>query len=1050
MKHSIKDRLYYFFAEKNWGVRREYGPYVDAHQEEHKKHRVKHWWILFKLNFHYRILRKKTFMLDFSSSPKASASKSPAPKKPDQVTYLSPQNRRYDRYRFIHEIWNTTGATPELIETLKLWEQSWWCWKNDKPDIFLMYICCLLETGERDEAKRVLKKYIANKGFAEIWRYMPVAQLFVEMGYKDSTIEKSAYIFDRFEKNRAEHTFEKLLTGKSIAVVGNGPSETGKNRGEEIDSHDIVIRMNNYQIDGFENDYGSKTSVWVRNAHRSLIDKDMIEDVDYVLWESDYWHIHIQLNHLDLMYRDVLIAEDKIGYMYGLRNEICSNSSVLNPTTGMQLVYFLEKNRNMFAKIDYYGFSFMDPTSNSSYGHYYNEPTSASTDHQPHIEIAYMRELVFGKQDSRQSVSRIDGNNRCKIYACAFRDYDVKKGHTGGPGGVLAMQQELLGSAYKNCPIQYLFQPPKITYPPEVQAQINSVAGKLRGVIQGAYFIQSHPTIKRDLNNGNSVVLICHDLGTAYGAFLSGLKYSVVYHQQGSILNEMIATGVTPTAEEIKLMNKIERRTLEHAERVYFPSLGAQQVLINTSENVAASDKIPYSEFALYNTIPDAHETLNDDELLKQLGIPQIDRQSTEIFFSCGDFNNEKGMERIPPFLEEYAKSTDKKVVWIAIGSAGAHEIFKNLETESSSYSFKSYLFGKRTDHDTLLALMNYCDYYIMMHRNSIFDLATLESMRAGAALILSPTGGNLEFNVNNNVVFVDDSNYSTAIAEVHNRDYKAWSKSNVDAFNTYFSHKRFAENYRKALDTLLDSVNYQPPAIPCKESDDRITVTGIFTENYRSVVELQIRSCKDNYNFDYRYITDEEWAKARTSKEFAFYGGNIIKTQLVIDKIKQYWGKYILVSDADIVFFKPTEEKLRELMGDQDMIFLKERSDSSEPFEKTPLNINIGFVLVKCNERSLQYWEQMQERTFTKKSWDQEEANLMLIENPDMMRWSLLPECFLNGSQITSTNVREQYICTSCGAVAKRMNMEKDEYLNQMMLIATGKRSTWFDGSEV
>ena len=86
----------------------------------------------------------------------------------------------------------------------------------------------------------------------------------------------------------------------------------------------------------------------------------------------------------------------------------------------------------------------------------------------------------------------------------------------------------------------------------------------------------------------------------------------------------------------------------------------------------------------------------------------------------------------------------------------------------------------------------------------------------------------------------------------------------------------------------------------------------------------------------------------------------------------------------------------------------------------------------------------------FTKKSWDQEEANIMLIENPDMIKWSLLPECFLNGSQITRTNVRDQYICTSCGAVAKRMNMVKDEYLNQMMLIATGKRSTWFDGSAV
>lgn len=59
----IKDKLYYYFAEKNWGVRREYGPYVDQHQEEHAKTPWKHWWLLIRLNWHYRIRRKETFLI---------------------------------------------------------------------------------------------------------------------------------------------------------------------------------------------------------------------------------------------------------------------------------------------------------------------------------------------------------------------------------------------------------------------------------------------------------------------------------------------------------------------------------------------------------------------------------------------------------------------------------------------------------------------------------------------------------------------------------------------------------------------------------------------------------------------------------------------------------------------------------------------------------------------------------------------------------------------------------------------------------------------------
>lgn len=70
-----------------------------------------------------------------------------------------------------------------------------------------------------------------------------------------------------------------------------------------------------------------------------------------------------------------------------------------------------------------------------------------------------------------------------------------------------------------------------------------------------------------------------------------------------------------------------------------------------------------------------------------------------------------------------------------------------------------------------------------------------------------------------------------------------------------------------------------------------KIVVTGIYTDSYKQAIELQKQSCLDDYDFDFRYITDEEWQKAKTSSNFAFYGGNTIKTQLVIDKIKQYWG---------------------------------------------------------------------------------------------------------------------------------------------------------------
>lgn len=69
MFRKIKDKLYYYFAEKNWGVRREYGPYVDAHREEHRNKRWKHWWMLVRLNWHYRVLRRDSVL--YYTSPES-------------------------------------------------------------------------------------------------------------------------------------------------------------------------------------------------------------------------------------------------------------------------------------------------------------------------------------------------------------------------------------------------------------------------------------------------------------------------------------------------------------------------------------------------------------------------------------------------------------------------------------------------------------------------------------------------------------------------------------------------------------------------------------------------------------------------------------------------------------------------------------------------------------------------------------------------------------------------------------------------------------------
>jgi hypothetical protein len=75
----------------------------------------------------------------------------------------------------------------------------------------------------------------------------------------------------------------------TIAVVGNAPSEIGIGRGTEIDGHDHVIRFNNYLLEGYEADYGTRTTHWASNfypdamMHLQCTSKVLVDDEELLM-----------------------------------------------------------------------------------------------------------------------------------------------------------------------------------------------------------------------------------------------------------------------------------------------------------------------------------------------------------------------------------------------------------------------------------------------------------------------------------------------------------------------------------------------------------------------------------------------------------------------------------------------------------------------------------------------------------------------------------------------------------------------------------------------
>ncbi len=71
--------------------------------------------------------------------------------------------------------------------------------------------------------------------------------------------------------------------GSTIAIVGHSPSLLDSEYGELIDSHDFVVRLNDFRISGYEKCVGTKTNVWVGYCRPP-------EDCDVYLWHDIIQH----------------------------------------------------------------------------------------------------------------------------------------------------------------------------------------------------------------------------------------------------------------------------------------------------------------------------------------------------------------------------------------------------------------------------------------------------------------------------------------------------------------------------------------------------------------------------------------------------------------------------------------------------------------------------------------------------------------------------------------------------------------------------------------
>jgi hypothetical protein len=144
-----------------------------------------------------------------------------------------------------------------------------------------------------------------------------------------------------------------------------------------------------------------------------------------------------------------------------------------------------------------------------------------------------------------------------------------------------------------------------------------------------------------------------------------------------------------------------------------------------------------------------------------------------------------------------------------------------------------------------------------------------------------------------------------------------------------------------------------------------------------------------------------EDLVKKDSNYWHTFCGGVSIKIELIIEKIKENQGDYIIFSDATIFINEKRKENLSNFFEQYKNYDISFADNTGYGF-----HYNIGLILIKCNENTLKFFNDVLLDLIINQSWDQYVVN-MIISNSIT---NLNIGCFDNSKIVCGDNFNAQH----------------------------------------
>ncbi|MDM1272371.1 glycosyltransferase [Acinetobacter indicus] len=360
-----------------------------------------------------------------------------------------------------------------------------------------------------------------------------------------------------------------------------------------------------------------------------------------------------------------------------------------------------------------------------------------------------------------------------KIHTISYRNF-APEGGKGGGAAVQSCQEILLGDKYGDIQLKYTY----------LKLNKFSNSGSLKELWGSAY-----SAIVNSENEKNSAY-ITHDYGTAFGLALLNKRFVYISHLQGPRLEEKTNFGDYLPFFNKRIIYFCEKYVFKKAFYVCFPSEGAKKQYFLSKYASVTEDEVRLG--------PVLHNTLYVEPIPKSISDIPI-KKDVLTFYTVGTLTFAKGVDRIPLFFDIYLNQYEGKVRWILIGDGVMkNEILDKVNMLVNKYKNFEFMHIEKCNYEEVAYISSISNIYILLHRISIFDLSTLEAMKRAKCVILSKVGGNLDFNVCDNIFFYEE--YSS----LFDIDIVKLGENNKRAYEKYFSNENFIYKYTKLIDDLV------------------------------------------------------------------------------------------------------------------------------------------------------------------------------------------------------------------------------------------------------